>query len=384
MEPLIGSYRRLCTPLSLFLLVGIFFTGGLAATDTSQPIRVQGPGMRPHLAFACCEHGIEGMQSVFADPGLIASLRELQAMIAIPILDFSSERAAVVRRLNQESVPAIAWIVLPKEQGYYLTADNEQETVNWVQRFEKWTHDEGLRWIAVGLDIEPNFAELVKLRGHPWRLFTTLLGRSMDSGRIRRACKAYSTLIESIRARGYVVQIYQMPYIPAERRLHSTLLDRLLGTVDARGDDEYVMLYTSNARPIGAGMIWSLGPGAHGIAIGSTDGDSTPGTGNGPLDWNEFSRDLIVASHFSGRIGVYDLEGCIRQGFLPRLLTMDWNESVEIPAASVRRAARFGFLVRSGLWIGSNFLYLFAVGFLCAVLIWWRWRTSRNVSGTRR
>jgi hypothetical protein len=86
-----------------------------------------------------------------------------------------------------------------------------------------------------------------------------------------------------------------MPYIPAEQSVHSTLLDRLLGTVDVRGDQEYLMLYTSFERPVGAGMIWSIGRSTQAISIGSTDGDSAAGSGAGPLNWDEFSRDLIVA-----------------------------------------------------------------------------------------
>lgn len=64
-------------------------------------------------------------------------------------------------------------------------------------------------------------------------------------------------------------------------------------------------------------MISSLGANARAIAIGSVDGDTSPGTSNGPLDWNEFFRDLIVASHFTTQIGAYDLEGCVHKGFLP-------------------------------------------------------------------
>jgi hypothetical protein len=200
----------------------------------------------------------------------------------------------------------------------------------------------------------------------------------VNGGRIERAHKAYSTLIGEIRSHGYPVQIYQMPYIPAERSVHSSLPDRLLGTVDVRGDQDYLMLYTSYARPVGAGIIWSLGPNASGIAIGSTDGDTAAGTTSGPLDWNEFSRDLIVASHFTRQVGVYDLEGCVRQNFLPRLLAMNWNQSVIIPAESARRAARLGFIARSVLWIVSNLIYLILAGLLLIGWLLWRWRAKAN------
>ena len=59
-----------------------------------------------------------------------------------------------------------------------------------------------------------------------------------------------------------------------------------------------------------------------------------------PLNWEEFSRDLRVANHFSHTIGVYNLQGCVRQGFLSRLKTVNWNESVTLPAESVRQAAQ--------------------------------------------
>jgi hypothetical protein len=351
-------------------------TGLTAAADNSQGIRVQGPGVPPHLEFACCEHGFEEAHTLFAVTGVISSLKNLHAEVAIAILDFSPQRADVVRRLNQQGIPVVAWIMLSREQGYYLNADNAPEAAARVSDFEQWTTSQGLQWAAVGLDIEPNFSQLAELRGHRWRLFTTLLERSLNGGRIIHAQKAYSALIGRIRSRGFPVQIYEMPYVPAERSVHSSLPDRLLGTVNLHADQDYLMLYTSYARAIGAGMIWSLGPHAQGIAIGNTEGDAAAGSGSGPLDWIEFSRDLIVASHFTTRIGVYDLEGCVRQGFLPRLTAMSWSQSVVIPAASVRRAARFGFVARFVLWLASNVLWLFALGLLLIAWLMWRRRNQ--------
>jgi hypothetical protein len=89
----------------------------------------------------------------------------------------------------------------------------------------------------------------------------------------------------------------------------------------------------------------------------------------GPLNWEEFSRDTIVASHFSHQVGVYSLEGCVRQGFLPRLETMDWNQGVEIPAAALARMHRFRAVVQGILWTASHLLY-FVAAFLIAVACW--------------
>jgi hypothetical protein len=363
--------------LSLFVSTGRAMDASVIQ-ENSEGIRVQGPGVPPQLGFACCEHSIEEMQGLFAQPGLLELLKSLHATIAIPTTDLSSQRADTVRLLNQQSIPVIAWILLPKEQGYYLTADNAPQVAARIADFESWTTSNGLRWAAVGLDIEPDFAGLERLRTHRWRLISTLIARSVNMGRITRAGKAYAALIDELRSRGYPVQIYQMPYIPAERSVHSTLPDRMLGTIDVSADQNYLMLYTSNARPVGAGMIWSLGPHASGIAIGNTDGDGAPGTGSGPLNWNEFSRDLIVASHFTRHIGIYDLEGCVRQGFLPRLVAMDWNQSAVIPKQSVQRAARIGLISRSLLWSASNLVYLISIAILFVGWLRWRGRAHRR------
>ncbi len=318
------------------------------------------------------------MQVLFQNPEVLPALRDLHAQVAVAIADFSPQRAQIVRLLNQQQIPAIAWIMLPADEGIYLNADNAPRAVARVAAFEKWTAANQLRWAAVGLDIEPNFGQLAALRGSPGRLFTTLLRQSFDGGRIGRAQQAYSALIRQIQSQGYPVETYIMPYVPAERSVGSTLLDRQLGTVDVRSNDEYLMLYTSFARRMGAAMIWSLGPHAQSIAIGSTDGPLPAGSGSGPLDWDEFSRDLLVASHFSRSIGVYNLEGCVRQGFLPRLLAMNWSGSVLIPAASVARAQRFGTIFRIILWIGSHIVYFFAAALLLLVWLVSRWRAHRR------
>jgi hypothetical protein len=184
-------------------------------------------------------------------------------------------------------------------------------------------------------------------------------------------------LIANLQSHGYTVQTYEMPYLPAERRSHSALPDRLLGTLDIRGNEEYLMVYTSMARPVGAAMIWSLGPYAQFITIGSTDGIQSPGSPRGPLDWKEFSRDLLVAAHFSHRIGIYDLEGSIRQGFLPRLVSFDWNQSVVLSAASLHRAQRISFLLPIALFLLSSSPYLLLAAISLVGFFLWRRKRKR-------
>jgi hypothetical protein len=106
------------------------------------------------------------------------------------------------------------------------------------------------------------------------------------------------------------------------------------------------------------------------MAVGSTAGsDDDPHFV--PLNWDEFSRDLRVANHFSQTIGVYNLDGCVRQGFLPRLKTVNWSEPVDISREAVRQAMRFRVRIQRALWIGDHLAY-----FVALVLIGLTWMVA--------
>ena len=363
--------------LRLFIASLVLVLASAPARAADSSIEIAGPGSPPDIGFACCDKGIIPMQQLFADPTVLSALVQLHAGVAVEIADFSPERAAIVRQLAQAGIPVTAWLVLAPEQGFYINAGNAPATAQRVAQFEQWTSDNHLQWAAVGLDIEPDFDQLAALKSHRWRLFTTLLRQALDSGRIVRAQQAYTSIIQGLESHGFVVQTYLMPYVPAERDVSVNLLDRILGTVDVRGDREYLMVYTSYAHQVGAAMVWSLGRNEQGITVGVTDGDATPGTTNGPLDWNEFSSNLIVAGHYTRHIGVYNLEGCVRQGFLPRLVAMDWSQSVVIPAASISHAERLGLLVRAALWTAAHLIWFIAGATLLLVLLI-AWRRNRR------
>lgn len=350
----------------------------LARASSPDGISVQGSGVQPQLGFACCDQGIAQMQELFAHRDVVADLKSLHAQVAVAIADFSPERAKVVRMLNQQQIPVIAAVMLQTKDGPYFNADDVAEAPAQIAAFEKWTQDNGLHWAAVGVDIEPNFSALAALKSHPWRLVTTLVPNAFDSKRMERAQEAYSALIQQIQSQGYPVETYTLPYGPVEQMVHTSVLDRLLGTVDVKGDENDLMIYTSYARPVGSAIILDLGSGAQGILVGITDGPPPSGSGFGPLDWDEFSSDLIVASHISHHLGVYNLEGCVQQGFLSRLKTLDWGRTVVIPAASVSRAHRHVMAFAIALWTLAHLLYFIAAILLFTIWLFWRWRLRRH------
>jgi hypothetical protein len=91
--------------------------------ESSNGLRILGPGSPPHLGFACCEYGVEQMQSLFAQPDLIETLKDLHATVAIPTQDFSP-RAGVVRLLDREGAPLLPGLFCPESRCSQEFYDN--------------------------------------------------------------------------------------------------------------------------------------------------------------------------------------------------------------------------------------------------------------------
>jgi hypothetical protein len=339
----------------------------------------------PDLVFASDQPTGE-LESMLAEPGVVADLIDLKAGIALALPNLTVDEANLVRQLNRDGIPVTAGLTVPTEQGYYLNASNGRQAEVRFADFEKWTTANGLRWAAIVLDIEPNIQDFATLRqGSKWHLFLTLLERYFDMRRVREAKYTYGALIQEIRSHGYQVETCQFPFIADERAVRSSVLERLTGIVDVRGDLEALMVYTSFHQSLDSALIWVYGPDAQAIAVGSTTGPASD-PHFAKLTWEEFSRDLMVAHHFSHVIGVYNLEGCVRQGYLARLKLVNWNDSVTIPAESVRRATRLRKRVQRVLWIASNLPY-FLIAFpvvLIWTIVWWNQRRLRRTAHPRR
>ncbi len=371
--------RAICTCAFIATAVLAQTSTSADAREATADVRVQGDKSRPYLIFGC-DRQTGDLDALFT-PALVSELKELGGGVALATEDFSRSRAQVVRRLTDAGIRMTAWIVLPKEQGYYVNVGNAAQTAARFAEFDKWTTENGLRWEAVGLDIEPILQEFGALSGHKRRLMSLVIRRAFDWERVGRAHDDYQALVRRMQARGYRVQTHQLPFIADERKANSTLLQRIFGLVDVRGDEEVLMLYTSLSEPFGAALIWAYGAEAQVVAVGSTalSGDPALDAKYPPLTWEKFSRDLRVARHLTPVVGVYSLEGCVRQGFMPKLRTMDWAEPVVISGASVEQATQFRFAVRVALWVVSRLLY-----FVAAFLLVFAWLVRAIVRWRRR
>lgn len=289
------------------------------------------PVAPPVLTFAC-ELDAARLAALFAGSSVTEELVMLRARVALMVSDFSDERAEVVRQLNAAGVPVVGIPLLPLAQGYYFTADNAPQATERYREWQAWTRRHGLAWAGVGLDIEPDARIYQQIMDNRWGLVPILVPRLFDGARPERSRAAYRDLVDQIRADGWTVENYQFPLIADERRAGSTLLQRL-ALVDVRTDREVWMIYSSFMGALGPGLIWSYGPEAAAIGVGTTGGGpDIPGSPQMPsLSWEELARDLRLARRWCDQILIHSLEGCIWQGFLGRLRGFDWASTSEPP-----------------------------------------------------
>ncbi len=364
-------------------LISIFqLQASAGSADSVEGISVKREtGAIPHLIFAC-ELDSQKLDPVFSDTAMINELKKMNAGIAIAIMDMSNERARVVKKLNQAGIGVTAWLVLPRDEGYYFNINNADDALKRYEDFQQWTKRNALHWEAVGLDIEPDFNELSSLRKEgKWKLYGTLFKRAINGKKLKEATDKYKDLVRKIKNDKYYLQTYQLQFVSDARKAHTDILGKAIGIVDVHGDDEVLMLYSSFNPTYGSALIWGYGKDAQTIAIGSTSetGDSIFNAAYPPLSWKEFTSDLITASHFSHNIGIFSLEGCIQQGFITRLQHFDWDQTIVIPKASVQAVGHFRHFVILVLWILSNLLYI-VIFFILLVtgLIWWIRRGKRK------
>ncbi len=325
----------------------------------------------PRLTFFC-ELNAESL-SALIDDRLIADLNQMNASLSLGILDLSAESAQVVRKLNQAGVPVVAWLLLPKEQGYWFNLYNAPQALARYQEFMRWTAQEDLSWEGIGLDIEPDIREMTQLAERNWSALPGILRRALDIKGQREALGVYNDLVSQIRRDGFRVDSYQFPFITDERRVGSTFLQRLAGLVDIPADREVWMLYTSFVRPNGAGFLASYAPEAQSIGLGSTGGGVELDLGEmraRPLTWDELARDLRLAWYWCDDLHIFSLEGCVQQGFIEHLKNFAWDMPMMIPHTSQSRVEGWRKALRSSLWIVSHMVIIILA--LTGVFLVWK------------
>jgi hypothetical protein len=311
----------------------------------------------PNLIFFCELDG-PSLSGLFSNPQIIATLSELNAGVSLGIIDFLPERAEVVQRLNQAGIPVIAWQLLPQEQGYWYHMCNSQHAFARYEDFLRWSRENGLQWSGIGVDIEPNIHEFRYLLLSKKRLLSSMYQRGCGKKRLREAQSEYRRLVCQMKDDGFTIDSYEFPFMIDEYRAGSTILQRLTGIVEIPANRRVIMLYTNFFRPYGQAVLWNYARDASAVAVGVTGGgveiEGVPQ--QIPLDWAEFSRDLRLANQRTKDIHIFSLEGCVDQGFLPKIINFDWNRSATPAHPWNELVILIRLLMRMGLWASAHLL----------------------------
>jgi hypothetical protein len=359
-----------------------------ATSETSESSRqILG---RPQLIFFS-ELDSPALEQLLEQPGLLADLSSSDCGIAVAVRELSPSDSEVFRLLNQHHIPVIAWLQLPPDEGYWFNLQNYPQAIERYRAFRSWARTDGLRFHAVGLDIEPPIRELSLLQRWGLRDLARRLWLARENVLYPAARAAYADLIAEIHHDGYEVHTYQLPVIADDRRAGTTLVQRSLDVIDLPADVEVLMCYSSIpldriGNDFGGALISSYGPAADGIGVGSIGGSTVTNSsaeGLPPLSWEALERDLLLAAHYTDTIYVLSLEGCVERGLIPRIAALNWDDEARVVAWKRVLVAMSRSLLFAGLLLARFSRGLIAwLGWGLAIFLLFRQlRAWRRASG---
>ena len=303
----------------------------------------RGEGKKPDRLAFFSEQDAPQLAELVSLEGVIDSLRALGAHVVVGLKDLSESRARSINRLTAAGIPVGAWLLLPREQGYFATYDNVDAVEARVEQMLQWTKQHQLTFTSLGFDFEPDLRELDRFFDSPTRAIAKWVRRSTDRLRRERALASYGALISRLQAEGWFIESYQFPLLLEDRAVGSHFFQRLSSSLDVPVQREVMMVYSSLLGPLGPGLAEGWMQGNRAVAVGSTGGGVDPLP---KLSFDELARDLRIAARACSDISVFSLEGCARHGHLARLIDFDWEAPVELAlpqklgASAIRSSAR--------------------------------------------
>lgn len=245
-----------------------------------------------------------------------STLAAQRARVTMALKDCSPERARGVRALTALGVEVGAWLLVPHAQGYFATPENLPALEARYAEVVAWARDEGLSFASVGLDFEPDAAQLERFFQRPVRQVWRWVRQGRDLAALQRASAGYQALLRRIEADGYRSEAYLFPLVLEDRRAGGRGWQSHLGLLDVRAQREVVMLYSSLMGPFGAGLVAAWAPHARAVGLGSTGGGIDPWP---KLSWEALARDVATARASCDDVTLFSLEGCEARGWLERL-----------------------------------------------------------------
>ncbi|PDW03632.1 hypothetical protein [Candidatus Viridilinea mediisalina] len=319
----------------------------------------------PQIIFFCDLPSSE-LEPLLARPGVLTELATQGYGVALALRHLDASTAELVRTLNAQRIPTIAWLLLPPSEGVWLNVQNYPQVIERYQAFRMWVQANTLHFDGVGLDIEPPSAELDRLQRWGLPDLVRRIWLAHENVLFLPARAAYIELIAHIHHDGYEVHTYQLPILADDRRAGTTLVQRVLDIVDLPADLEVLICYSSAPldklnHDLGGALITSYGPSADSIGVGIVSPSPRESSEElPPLAWEALERDLILAARHTDMIYIYSLEGCVERGLLPRLATINWDAPEQAVTWKVALVSSLRSAILSGLLFARFSPNLFA------------------------
>lgn len=157
-------------------------------------------------------------------PKVLGFLKEKEWGVSIGVQErLTPSIIEAIRTINERSPYSrvAAWILLPREEGYWTNILNLSATERVVNSVLKTARKEGLRIDEIGIDLEfpLNLSDsMVKFLKDPIRFFRTFIKLRrrklalIESG--ARPVERFSDLVEAWRKQGVGVETYELPLPP--------------------------------------------------------------------------------------------------------------------------------------------------------------------------
>ena len=321
---------------------------------------ISGYGAKPKISFYCELPGTEFIE-LFTDSTLINELVEMKVALRIGLHDFSPGRTSTIQKLNQAGIPLFAWLLLPEEDGYWFNMQNGAKAEKRYADFRNWTIENHLKWEGIGLDLEPDMNDGKLAFSHPWKLVWKVYKRLYDNKSLKAGKELYQNLIARMKADGYMVESYIIPFIYEERTRKTTSVQKLMGIVDIETDKEIPMLYTSAMGNPGIIPIYHRGKMP--VALGSTGGGvKVEGIQLASLSWDKLERDLLIASKLTDEIHIFCLEASAQKGFIAKIKNLDFDKKAPDITAEIEKQYKMNGFIRFIIVISDHpFLLTLAV-----------------------
>ncbi len=327
------------------------------------------PHEEPQLFFFCELSGT-ALLSLLDRLDVLNLLATRACGVALALPVFDDGYAAATRVLNAHDIPVVAWLTLPADEGLAFNLQNYPRAAACYQMFHAWAQAHGLRFAAVGFDMEPPLSDTLFVGWGGVREIARRIWLARDNALFPAARMAYLELMAVARRDGYEVHAYQIPLIADDRRVGTTLLQRALDIVDLPADIEVLMCLSETAPEwFSSALIAAYGPSADALAVGRSS------SSDAALQWDDVQRDLLLAAAYTDTIYIATLEQCVVGGYLERIAALDWNTPVRIALFPYAVLWSMRLLMLIGLVIARYGKTALAwLGWLIALILWLRGR----------